>query len=121
VVNGKIVHKIYAHTEIITRTLFGHDGTIFASSSFDGLTRIWDTNTGNCLKTINVNKSCISYLSFSYNSNFLLISTTDNKIRVWDIKNSKFSKIYEGHKNKKAFLYPNSFFAHKKKQYVKFF
>ena len=31
---------------------FNRDGTLIVSSSFDGLCRIWNADTGHCLKTV---------------------------------------------------------------------
>lgn len=45
---------------------FNHDGTVLASCSFDGLLRLWDTQTGRCLKTLAIDNgehplSCVSF------------------------------------------------------------
>ena len=47
------VREIKAHAEPITGVQFSPgDGSVIASGSYDGLTRLWDTASGSCLVTI---------------------------------------------------------------------
>lgn len=40
-----------------------------------------------------------SHVKFSPNGKFILSSTLDNSLRLWNIHNSKCLKTYTGHKN----------------------
>lgn len=72
--------------------------------------RIWDTFTGQCLKTIVDldEKHAVSFISISLNNKYIIGSYLDSKIRLWDISSGKILKIFQGHKNSK-YCSTNSF------------
>lgn len=64
--------------------------------------RIWDTSTGQCLKTlVNEDNAPVASIRFTPNSNFLFTSTLDSAIRLWDYQTDKVVKAYTGHTNRK--------------------
>ena len=87
--------------------------------------RIWDTTSGQCLKTIVDDDSpvvyviltrpfvCIclqtplprSHVKFSPNSKYILASTHDNTIRLWDYHTARCLKTYTGHRNQTYCLF----------------
>lgn len=49
---GECIRMISAHSDPVTSLCFAPDGTqILASCSYDGLARLWDCSTGDCLRT----------------------------------------------------------------------
>ena len=57
----------------------------------DGLCRIWDTASGQCLKTlIDDDNPPVSFVKFSPNGKYILAATLDNTLKLWDY--SKVSK-----------------------------
>jgi len=76
------------------------DGTLIVSCAMDGLIRLWDADSGQCLKTLvdDDNPIC-SHVKFSPNSKFVLAVTQDSTIRLWNIQTSKCVKTYKGHVN----------------------
>ena len=65
--------------------------------------RIWDTSTGQCLKTLaHEDNTPVASVRFSPNSKFLFTSTLDSAVRLWDYQNDKVVKSYEGHQNRKC-------------------
>jgi COMPASS component SWD3 len=84
----------------------------------DGLIRIWDAESGQCLKTLvdDDNPIC-SYVKFSPNSRFVLASTQDSTIRLWNYQTSKCVKTYTGHSNR-TYCIPACFVTSKGKYIV---
>ena len=67
--SGACLRVLPAHSDPITAVDFSHDGTVLASSSFDGLCRLWDVQNGHCLKTvIGKENPPVSCVRFSPNS-----------------------------------------------------
>lgn len=56
-----------------TQVDFSRDGTLIVSSSFDGLCRIWNAESGHCLKTVLDDKNPpVAFVRFSPNGRYLL-------------------------------------------------
>jgi len=100
---GNCLNTIPAHSDPVTSVQFNRDGTCIASASHDGLIRIWDTATGECLKTIFAEGNPpVSFARFTPNAKFILSSTLDSKLRLWDITSNsnntlqrpKFTKFH---------------------------
>ncbi len=73
---------------------------MFASASWDGLCRLWDTETGKCLQTVYLsNNPPVSSVRFTPNGRFLVVSHLDSAVRLWDINEAKWVKKYAGHAN----------------------
>lgn len=50
---GECVHVLSAHSDPITGVCFDrNNGNILASCSYDGLVRLWDISTGDCIRTL---------------------------------------------------------------------
>lgn len=110
-----------AHSEPVSAVQFSRDGTMLVSGSWDGYmsiesrplgygrttdtpyrSRIWDTATGQCLKTIaNEDNAPVAHVRFTPNSRFLFTSTLDSAVRLWDYQADKVVKVYGGHVNRK--------------------
>ena len=64
--------------------------------------RIWDTHTGQCLKTmIHADNAAVMGVRFSPNGRFVLGWTLDGCVRLWDYGEGRVVKTYQGHVNGK--------------------
>jgi len=95
------VSTLPAHSDPVTGVDFNRDGTCIVSGSHDGLVRIWDTATSECLKTIYAEGNPpVSAVKFSPNGKYVLAGTLDSALRLWNIaSDGKCSKTYTGHTN----------------------
>ncbi|KAH8252737.1 hypothetical protein KR032_001585 [Drosophila birchii] len=89
-----------AHQDPITSLDFNRDGTLFATGSFDGLIRVWDTATCQLLKTlIDADNSPVGYVKFSPNGRYVLASTLNCTLKLWNFFKAKCLRSYRGHVN----------------------
>ncbi|RDW78038.1 WD40 repeat-like protein [Coleophoma crateriformis] len=101
----KLMRSLPAHSDPIGGVEFVRDGTLIGSCSTDGLIRVWDTATGQCLKTIvHEDNPSVTTIRFSPNGRFILAFTLDSSIRLWDYVSGTCKKTYQGHTNLKYSL-----------------
>ncbi|CDR40596.1 CYFA0S05e02256g1_1 [Cyberlindnera fabianii] len=96
----KCLKTLSAHSDPIASIDLCWDASMIASASYDGMIRLFDTESGQCLKTLIYDKGGssfpVSYIRFSPNGKYLLASTLDNTIRLWDYMNNKVVKTFQG-------------------------
>lgn len=93
---------LHAHLDYVTAVHFNRDATLIVSCALDGLIRIWNTTTGQCLKTLAEGHDAVcQHVQFSPNSKYILSTAHDSAIRLWDYHTSRCLKTYMGHRNEK--------------------
>ena len=76
------------------------DGTLIVSCAGDGLIRVWDTGTGQCLRTlVHEDNAPVVGVRFSPNGRFVLAWTLDACVRLWNYVDGRCVKTYQGHVN----------------------
>ncbi|KAG5178330.1 WD40-repeat-containing domain protein [Tribonema minus] len=108
--HAKEVRTLASHSDPVTAADFNLDGSCIVSASHDGLIRIWDTTTGNCLKTIFAEGNpAVCFATYTPNSEFILAGTLDHRIRLWTVGTTgtptKCMKTYKGHHNDKYSIF----------------
>lgn len=108
---GSSLRTLAAHSDPVSSISLTPDDTLIASASHDGLMRLFDTETGQCLKTLVYNSTShgtatastidvvnfpISNVLFSPNGKYVLSSSLDGKIRLWDYMGNRVVKTYLG-------------------------
>ncbi|KAM3077280.1 WD domain protein [Clarireedia jacksonii] len=99
------MRSLPAHSDPVGAVDFIRDGTLVCSCSTDGLIRVWDTATGQCLRTlVHEDNAPVTTVRFSPNGRYILAFTLDSCIRLWDYVAGTCKKTYQGHVNKKYSL-----------------
>lgn len=99
--SGCCLKTLVGHNGAITAVQFNPDGTLVISCSYDGKCCVWDVLSGCCLKMILSAENSqlpISHARLSPNGKYLLMSTLDSIIRLWDYKigQGRLIKKYQG-------------------------
>ncbi|CCE83795.1 Piso0_004383 [Millerozyma farinosa CBS 7064] len=112
IMSGVSLKTLAAHSDPISSIALSPDSTLIASGSYDGLMRLFDLESGHCLKTLSFNTSSgtatasttdvlnspISHVEFSPNGKYILSSSLDGYLRLWDYMDNKVMKTYSGPK-----------------------
>ena len=83
------LHMLQGHKDPITRIRWSPDGRKLASASTDNSIRIWDAETGQCIKTITGHDNWIWCVSWSPNGLMLASASEDATVRIWDQRQVK--------------------------------
>lgn len=87
--SGSITKTIEGHTDGFNDIVFSPDNKMIGSASYDSTACIWNTETGEIIKKLEIGNKVTS-ISFNKTSETVAISVKDIKeIQIWDIKTAK--------------------------------
>lgn len=101
---ASVMRSLPAHSDPVGGVDFVRDGTLIVSCANDGLIRVWDSATGQCLRTlVHEDNAPVTSVCFSPNGKYILAWTLDSCIRLWNYIDGKGKcvKTYQGHVNNK--------------------
>lgn len=102
---ARLMRSLPAHSDPVGGVDFVRDGTLIVSCSSDGLIRVWDTATGQCLRTFfHEDTPPVVSVRFSPNGKYILTWMLDSSIRMWNYVEGRCVKTYQGHENERYSL-----------------
>ena len=78
-------HVIQAHQSGAACVRYSPDGTLLASSGFDGFIRFWDATTTRLVRELAGHKGDVNMLAFAPDGQILASAGDDGTVRIWDV------------------------------------
>ena len=73
------------HSHFVNSVCWNNDGTKLASGSTDGIVKVWDPTTGECLWTLRGHSAVVRSVCFSSDGKQLTSGSEDKTVRNWDL------------------------------------
>ncbi len=102
---GKLLHQNQKHEDWILAFAFSSDGELLLSGGIDRVIRMWETKTGDELRTFKGHLGGIRSLSFFSREASILSGSIDHTIKLWNIETGKETQTFRGHESIVTALY----------------
>ena len=83
------------HESVITAVCISLDATKILSADYDGVIKLWDRATGECLRTIQAHSQKISGLHLTVDGKFAASSSWDKTVKLWRLAGGSCMKTLE--------------------------
>ena len=90
--------KISGHKENISSFSISADGRKCISGSLDNTLKLWDLETGSCIRTLVGHNSGVRAVSISTDGRKCLSGSSDKTLKLWDLDNGLCVLTLKGHK-----------------------
>jgi WD40 repeat protein len=86
------------HEGAVNSVAFSRDGRWLASASSDSTAKIWETSTGQSVRTIHVAENWqVNAIAYSPDGTLIATGSQDGIARVWDVAGGKERGKFAGH------------------------
>ncbi|MXV76932.1 WD40 repeat domain-containing protein, partial [Candidatus Poribacteria bacterium] len=94
-ITGEMLLSFFGHTEDNSSIMFSPNGAILASDDTDNNIRLWDADTGQLQKIIEIDSDYL--FSFTFSPDGKTIATTGyQQILLWDVETGQLRKTLKG-------------------------
>jgi WD40 repeat protein len=83
--DGKLIHKLAAHTDWVRTVDYSPDGAVLASAGNDRQILLWDSATGDKLGQFAIHERAIAAVRFSHDGTKLATVGFEGTIRLYDV------------------------------------
>ena len=92
-----ILHLSNGHVFPASAIAFSSNGRFILSGSEDSSIKLWDTQSGQCIRSFNGHSDWVSSVAFSPDDQFILSGSRDNSLKLWETQSGRCLRSFEGH------------------------
>ncbi|KAI9344141.1 WD40-repeat-containing domain protein [Pilaira anomala] len=94
-----LLRSYIGHTKAVRDIAFNNDGTKFLSASYDRNVKLWDTETGQCIRTFSTGRLpyCVTFNPDQDKNHVFLAGYSDKKIVQFDTNSGEIIQEYDQH------------------------
>ena len=106
---GECLHTLEGHTSAIRTVNFSpvvsssdspnSSGQLLASASLDHTVKIWNWQTGECVRTLEGHDQGVWAAAFTPDGQQLVSGGIDQTVRLWDVQTGACLKVFSGHQS----------------------
>jgi len=90
-------NSLQGHNDSIFSIAISSDNKFIISGSYDKTIKIWDVQTGECLKILKGHNGRIESIAISSDNKFIVSGSGDGTIKIWDVKTGRCLKTLKLH------------------------
>jgi small GTP-binding protein len=94
----KLMSTLRGHAEWVGRIAWSPDGKLLVSPSGDGTTRLWNVETGECIRKLDERADNGRNVAFNPTGK-ILAGGSGSKVKLWNVADGSLIKTFEGHKD----------------------
>ena len=113
ILNEKFQFKPYfsdGHTDSVFSLAITPNGEYIVSGGGDKTIKLWDINSGKCIKTLDSHDNEINSVVVTPNGKTIISGSSDKTIKLWDINSGKCIKTLDGHSENVSKLEDGAYF-----------
>ena len=95
--DGEALFTLEGHGSAVYSVRFSPDGKRLASGSWDMTVRLWDAETGACVRTLEGHRHTVRSVCFSPDGRQVASGNSDNTVRLWNVETGECVRTLEGH------------------------
>ena len=95
-VDVEAVIPLEGHTDTITSVGFNFDGSMVLTGSYDGTVRVWKTDTGEYLRTLDGPED-VEWAAWHSKGNAVIAGSKDGTLWMWLAHNGQCLQVFAGH------------------------